>query len=80
MRVRKFWAQTCFTDPSSPSVTDVVQTISWLFHSHDNNESSRLTNKSSLNTMKKQRRGLDGYNVLQDGRRSKDRQTTSLEI
>ena len=31
------------------------------------NEASRLTNKSRLHTMKKERRGLNRYNMLQDG-------------
>ena len=32
-----YWrgAKTSFTGPTSPSVTDVVQTFSWLFGSHD---------------------------------------------
>ena len=34
--VMNYWgALTSFTGPTSPSVTDVVQTFSWLFGSHD---------------------------------------------
>ena len=34
--VMNYWgALTSFTDPTSPSVADVVQTFSWLFGSHD---------------------------------------------
>ena len=75
-----------FTRAITTSVTDVVQTFSWLFGSHDNsltslvNESSRLINKSSLITTKKQRRGLNRYNVLHDRWRSLVCQTTPLEI
>ena len=34
--VMNYWgASTSFTGQTSPSVTDVVQTFSWLFGSHD---------------------------------------------
>ena len=83
--VMNYWgAQTSLTPATSPSVTDVVQTFSWLFGSLDHplivNESSRSTDKSSEITMKKQRRGLDRYNVLHYGWRSLVCQTTPLKI
>ena len=68
---------------ASPSVTDVVQTFSWLLGSHEIlyliKEPSRLTNKSRLNTMKKQSRGLNRYNMLQE-KKGKKEEKNSLHM
>ena len=56
--------------PTSPSATVMAQNIqfvvrsAWKFSNSDTNRSSRETNKSQINTMIKQRWGLDRNNVL----------------